>query len=515
MLSEALGSTYLFDFPEKPQMQVARGGTGGQGSSGGQDAFKFPEGLQTYIDPETGENITNGVYQKFAQLNTFANEMMKNRGIDVTQVDYSNPESIKAHAIYNKASADLAFTIDELKRGQKIVEGNVVPALIDNKMQVTGDQNISNVNWGRDMNRNISSNQLTEATKELNKYNAQEFSRPEDEYAAQVKLNAARAMYKKQMEDPNLSEAQRYTAKQQYLALGDASRNYDYENLRLAAMKAGEEENGYNIRHRQINAASSGGDIQWIQQVPDVVGGSVKFNPLTEMISYQRIGKGGYIENVQVSSKDTRSINALANQIPAALQVNDEMLERVAAKNNALGGEKYDLYTVSDQARIKAEAKTSALLAPSGATKISVDTKNAKGQVVDTRELSQKQINEERETFVNNIKSNGGLMPASVVPSYVGWFNINRTKESKGQPLKIIDAKFEPEGGFGPFTNKDRWKFTVEVPEYDSKGNFTKMTNEEMIIDNAQKDDLKLIFKENILQTGMDLAEFKSVPEIK
>jgi hypothetical protein len=515
MLSEALGSTYLFDFPEKPQMQVARGETGGQGGNSGQDAFKFPEGLQTYIDPRTGENITNGVYQKFAQLNTFANEMMKNRGIDVTQVDYSNPESVKAHAIYNKASADLAYSIDELKRGQKIIEGNIIPGLINNTMALPEGMSMSSGNFGRDASQYIRSNQLAESTKEANKYNAQEFSRSRDRAVAQGKQDALREMYASQMNDPNLSAAQRYTAKQQYIALGDPSQNLDEANFALAARKAGEEENGYNIRHRQINATSNGGDIQWIQQVPDVEAGSVKFNPLTEMITYRRVGKNGYVENVQISAKDVRSMNALANQVPGALQVNDEMLERVATKNNALGGEEYDLFTLSDDARIETGERLNALIAPSTAKKVTVVTKRPDGKIIKTSELDEKQVAEQRQTFSNNVKTKGGLMPASIVPRHKNWIGFDSTGEAVNEPLKIIDAEFQPyEGGF--FGRKaDRWKFVVERPKFNSEGKFTEMVNEEIYIDTSQKDDLNTIFKENILLTGMPIDRFKAVPEIK
>lgn len=74
------------------------------------------------IGPESGvayvEGMTREYYDKWAKLKNFAQTMQSAYGIDVTKPDFSNPASLEANDIFNKALADLQFQGDQLKTSQ-------------------------------------------------------------------------------------------------------------------------------------------------------------------------------------------------------------------------------------------------------------------------------------------------------------------------------------------------------------------------------------------------------------
>ena len=98
---------------------------------GGARTFILPQAQTIPLSQEQGvepqmnpmmENLratsegTQDYYQAFGNLDAFAKNMWKNYQIDVTRADYSNPDSIKAHDTYLKASAYVNQLGNQLKR---------------------------------------------------------------------------------------------------------------------------------------------------------------------------------------------------------------------------------------------------------------------------------------------------------------------------------------------------------------------------------------------------------------
>ena len=85
-----------------------------------------PQGPAIQTDPGSGlayvKGQTKEYYDKWAQLNNFAQKMWLQYGIDVTKPDPRNPASYQAFEMYNKAAADLRFQLDTLQNSQKLNE---------------------------------------------------------------------------------------------------------------------------------------------------------------------------------------------------------------------------------------------------------------------------------------------------------------------------------------------------------------------------------------------------------
>jgi hypothetical protein len=110
--TEALANTFLI--PRNNQPVGSRSSGGRTPTSVNAPSLPEPaEGLQ-YV-----EGVTRDYYTKWADLKSFVNSAWSNFGIDVTKPDFSKPESIQMHEIYNKAVADLMFQGDQLKTSQK------------------------------------------------------------------------------------------------------------------------------------------------------------------------------------------------------------------------------------------------------------------------------------------------------------------------------------------------------------------------------------------------------------
>lgn len=102
---------YTFEVPtsiQNPQQQVApQGPVDPVGAA--------MTGLQNV------SGVTKDYYDKWAKVKSFAHGMWETYGIDVTKPDYSNPASIKANDLYNKALADLQYQGDTLQTSQKML----------------------------------------------------------------------------------------------------------------------------------------------------------------------------------------------------------------------------------------------------------------------------------------------------------------------------------------------------------------------------------------------------------
>jgi len=95
---------------------------GGDPNQLGIDQFGTGQGPQVPSPVDNlvaSEELTTGYFEKFGQLQSFAQGMWHNFAIDVTKPDFSNPDAVKAHTLYRKALADLQYQGVELQNIQK------------------------------------------------------------------------------------------------------------------------------------------------------------------------------------------------------------------------------------------------------------------------------------------------------------------------------------------------------------------------------------------------------------
>jgi hypothetical protein len=141
-LGDSISNTYLFSYPERPQVSAGgrRGGSGGGGSVKGPDL--------SLLDPQENLRYTSGkvegYYQSLANLRGFAQSMWNTFGIDVTAPDLTNPASIKAHMLYQKGLAHSQMMGNYLSESRKDEEEIRNTALTDENVEArrTGEDNM-------------------------------------------------------------------------------------------------------------------------------------------------------------------------------------------------------------------------------------------------------------------------------------------------------------------------------------------------------------------------------------
>jgi len=116
-LANAIANT--FEIPRNPELAQAGARKGQRGSGqqaggqGGSILGEPPSGIEMI------EGITDKFYGKWAELESFAQDMQIQYGIDVTRPDFTSAEAMDAHKMFQQAKADLLYTGNELRQSQK------------------------------------------------------------------------------------------------------------------------------------------------------------------------------------------------------------------------------------------------------------------------------------------------------------------------------------------------------------------------------------------------------------
>jgi hypothetical protein len=110
-IATALGNTFIMP-QAQPQQRGQQAGSGQQ--DGGQSMLgQLPTGMQNI------EGITDELYNSWGKLEQFAQDMKIRFGIDVTRPDFSSEEAMQAHKTFQKAHAALLYKANRLTQAQK------------------------------------------------------------------------------------------------------------------------------------------------------------------------------------------------------------------------------------------------------------------------------------------------------------------------------------------------------------------------------------------------------------
>jgi hypothetical protein len=110
-IATALSQT--FNMPVSEVTGARQRGQGQQAEQGGSVLGAPPSGLQNV------DNVTREFYQKWSDLESFAQDMKARFGIDVTRPDFSSQEAMEAHEMFQKGVADLHYQTNRLDQAQK------------------------------------------------------------------------------------------------------------------------------------------------------------------------------------------------------------------------------------------------------------------------------------------------------------------------------------------------------------------------------------------------------------
>jgi hypothetical protein len=184
-IATALGNTFIMP-QAQPQQRGQQAGSGQQ--DGGQSMLgQLPTGMQNI------EGITDELYNSWGKLEQFAQDMKIRFGIDVTRPDFSSEEAMQAHKTFQKAHAALLYKANRLTQAQKDMDKY--------NSQIMGTQG-NRYGYQGDPNQEIfDPNKVTVAESEKQKYSGlspEEFDRRERlKSDLRLKEIAARAADKK------------------------------------------------------------------------------------------------------------------------------------------------------------------------------------------------------------------------------------------------------------------------------------------------------------------------------
>lgn len=167
-LSSIIGADYVPQFgagqdPTRSQQRTSYEQNNPKGP-GALEIGDVSKGLQMV------DGVTEDFYTDLSNLKSFVGTMYRNYNIDVTKPDLTNPDAVKAHQLYLKASSSIMNRANSLKNSQRMLEGFFADRM-SGRAQIAKDVKIGQDLFGNQIDQVYSRN-----TSELDAIN-RDFSR--------------------------------------------------------------------------------------------------------------------------------------------------------------------------------------------------------------------------------------------------------------------------------------------------------------------------------------------------
>ncbi len=232
------------------------------------------------------EDATTSYFEKFGQLQSFAQGLWHNSGIDVTKPDFSDPDAIKAHTLYRKALADLQFQGVDLQNKQKAFQQAAGQSFSDPNV-VVGEDAFQGSQ--EDILKRITNIGLQDRVDEKNQQFSKTFFTQKETDAANTELQSLRgdlqAEFFDAMERGDEGEAQTLMANIQSIgqASFDPNKILDRQQRERAAKGRGKQP--IIIKRNESIAATQGGNDSELLSYIDPKTGEPVFSSVERIMS--------------------------------------------------------------------------------------------------------------------------------------------------------------------------------------------------------------------------------------